>query len=349
MTYLIKRLQSQELGSVTAKNPKPSRGRYLFVSKNSSYLEHLPHLSKTILNDFIILTLVPLYKQHFERCYCTFVYNNDKYHPEIRSGKGQPRDEMRIYSNKSLENNKLLFKKDDILILKPQKIQFKNALGNVEEETLYFTYLVQNLHSDLYKELDNLIKTSPLRGNYAVSDKPIIEVEKSIEVMLKNNDFNSPQGSEESALEVTDTITNLSNRSNTSIESLFTHQSIFRDFVQAGYEGRCAITGQVIRCGNFNNLQAAHIKPKSHNGQYTPNNGILMNRDMHWAFDTGCFTINDNFTIRVHPSVESDFLQSLDGKKILIPKQDFFKPDIKNLNYHQEHIYGTFTSRGRVI
>lgn len=349
MTYLIKRLQSQELGSVSASNPRPSRGRYLFMSKDHTFLQHLPHLSETVLNDFAILTLVPLYKDHFERSYCTFVYNNDTFHPELRSGIGRPRNERRIYSNKSLENEQLLFKKDDIIVLKPQTIQSKNDENELEEEQIYFVYLAQDKESEIYKQLSESIDDSSLRGNYAVMDEPIVEIEQAIEKILCISGTQSEQFSEENAIEVTNNITQRSTNSDTAIESLFKNQTIFRNFVQAGYNGHCAITGQVIRCGNFNNLQAAHIHPRSHDGQYTPNNGILMNRDMHWAFDTGCFTINDDFTIRVHPDVQSDYLQSFNGQQMQLPEQEFFRPAIQNLHYHQEHIYGAFLERGRII
>lgn len=349
MTYLVKRLQSQELGSISPDNPRPSRGRYLFMSKDNNFLQYLPHLSQTVLNDFTILTLIPLYKDQFERSYCTFVYNNDKFHPELRSGVGKPRNEMRIYSNKSLEDHRLLFQAGDILVLKPQMIQIENENHEIEEERVYFTYLAQDRESEIYQHLDTSIDESRIRGNYAVLEEPISEIEDAITALLSTNESQTEQFNEENALEVTGNINRISNTSETAIEGLFTNQTIFRNFVQAGYNRRCAITGQVIRCGDFHNLQAAHIHPRSHAGQYTPNNGILMNRDMHWAFDTGCFTINDDYTIRVHPQVESDYLQSFNGQSIRLPEDEFFRPALHNLHYHQNHIYGAFLERGRII
>lgn len=344
MTYLVKRLQHQELGSVNGPNDTPSRGRYLFLSKNPNFLSYLPHLSQTILNDYRILTLVPLYKDFFERNYCRFVYNNDKY----QVGANGSRDEHRLYSNRSLENNQWLFQRDDIIILKPHTLQ-SNEDGEIVEETIYFVYLENDHCSDLYNQLSFEIENSTIRGNYAIIDEEIQIVEDRILEIMQTRINNSAENeiNESGLLQISNEIINRSD-SQTNIDSLFSNQVMFRDFVSVGYENFCAVTRQVINCGTFNNLQAAHIYPRSHGGSFNPNNGILMNRDIHWAFDTGCFTINDDFTIRVHPQVESEMLQNYNGQRIFVPVQEFFAPSIDNLHYHQQNIFGSFLSRGRI-
>lgn len=350
MTYLLKRLGHQELGSITPKNPTPSRGRYLLISKSIEFLSRLPHLSQTVLNDYQILTIIPLYKNHFERNYCTFVYNNDKYHGG--GNGGSPRDEYRIYLNRALEGDIYYFEKDDILILKPHIIT--HVVNGIEEsETIYFAYLAKDKTSELYQYLNNQINNYPIRGGYGVLNEEIIEVENRIDDFLNNSlghcTYNPEEFNVNTALDVTSRISSLSASSERSIEDLFNSQTIFRNFVQVAYEGRCAITNQVIRSGNFHNLQSAHIHPRSHNGLYTPDNGILMSRDMHWAFDVGCFTIDGRYKIKVHPEVESEFLHSFDGKNIFVPSIDFFRPSLDNLEYHQLHIYGSFLERGRIM
>ncbi|WP_342574011.1 HNH endonuclease [Solibacillus sp. FSL K6-1781] len=350
MTYLLKRLGHQELGSITPQRPTPARGRYLMVTKNNEFLNSLPYLSKTVLNDYQILTIIPLYKNRFERNYCTFVYNNDKYHGG--GNGGQPRDEYRIYLNRALEGDTYYFEANDILVLKPY-IYTTNVGGIDESETVYFAYLEKNRSSKLYRYLDDCINNYPIRGGYGILDDEIEEVEQAINNILDPIDVNPTQNmeyfNENTAIDVSSRITSHLNNSERSIEDLFNSQAMFRNFVQVAYEGRCAVTNQVIRSGNFNNLQAAHIHPRSHNGFYTPNNGILMNRDMHWAFDVGCFTINDDYVIKVHPEVESEYLHSFNGHQIFIPKTDFFQPSLTNLEYHRANIYGTFLKRGRIM
>ena len=350
MTYLVKKLGHQGLGSITPSRPSPQRGRYLFVPKNSTYLQHLPHLSQTVLNDFQILTIVPLYKNSFERNYCTFVYNNDAYHGGGGINNGRGRDEYRIYSNQVLEDNQLLFQTHDILVLKPYSLEI-NADEINETEQVYFAYLVQAQNSTLYNYLSSEIENSNIRGNYAVLEEEIEEIDNRIDIILNTvaQQTNSFTNNNTGADSVTNNINNFANSSDTSINNLFTSQQMFKDFLNVGYQGLCAITREVISCGQFNNLQAAHIRPRSHGGNYNPSNGILLNRELHWAFDIGCFTILENLTIQVHPAVESAFLQKLDGTYIFIPEIEFFRPAIESLNYHREHIYGAFLNRGRIV
>jgi len=115
-----------------------------------------------------------------------------------------------------------------------------------------------------------------------------------------------------------------------------------------GYETLCAVTGTVIRYESFFNLEAAHIKPKSHGGLFLPNNGIALCRDMHWAFDKGFFTLSMNNTVIVHPNINSEWLRSFDGKSIRVPKDPFFRPSIENIEYHSRNVYGLFLTSGRL-
>ena len=79
-----------------------------------------------------------------------------------------------------------------------------------------------------------------------------------------------------------------------------------------------------------------------------PNNGLALSRDIHWSFDKGFFTLNDDYTISVHPEVESDFLKSFDEKHIFIPSVDFLKPSHESIQYHRENVYGLFLTSGRL-
>lgn len=87
----------------------------------------------------------------------------------------------------------------------------------------------------------------------------------------------------------------------------------------------------------------------SSKGLYLPSNGIALCRDMHWAFDKGMFTIDDNFKVIVHPEVESNYLKKYNRKSLFIPENAFFRPDINNLHYHQTHIYGLFKTSGSLV
>lgn len=50
----------------------------------------------------------------------------------------------------------------------------------------------------------------------------------------------------------------------------------------------------------------------------------------------------------VHPKATSDYLRSFDGKKIRLPQNPFFIPDLNNVKYHRDNVYGLFLTTGRL-
>ena len=97
--YYLKKCGHQELGSVGA-NGRANRGRYLLTSMDQNVLSFFPPLSVAQLNDCALLPIVPLFSG--EKVYCNFVYHNDKFHG---STAAHPRNEYRIYLNRSLEGD----------------------------------------------------------------------------------------------------------------------------------------------------------------------------------------------------------------------------------------------------
>jgi len=125
--------------------------------------------------------------------------------------------------------------------------------------------------------------------------------------------------------------------------SLFNSVS-FRDFVMNAYGYKCAVTGKVIRYKDLFNLEAAHIKPQAHRGSFLPCNGIAMCRDMHWAFDKGFFTIDDNYNIIVSKAIESSWLyREFNGKQIFVPTVEYFRPHKIFLQWHRNAVFEKFS------
>lgn len=334
MTYYIKRLGFQELGSVT-ETGTTNRGRYIYISKDQSVLSEFPPLSETVHNDMALLPIVPLYNDRMIKTYCSLVYNNDKYHG---STARNPRNEYRLYLNNMLENNELLFKTDDIVVLKPEVITVE-VDGFQEEQKVYYLDLIQEESSELYQYLNELINESSLLGGHATYNGNLSYFEDKITSMA--NTLTVEQ-------RVDDSVTRqLEDSSEEYVAQLF-NASNFRDFLMVGYQELCAVSRTVIRSDRFLNLEAAHIKPNSHGGLFLPNNGLALSRDLHFAFDKGFFTINDDFTIRVHDEVTSDYLKNYDGEKIYVPSDNFFQPSQENLAYHQNEVFGLFLTSGRL-
>ena len=326
--YYLKRCCSQELGSVE-RTGVPQRGRYLLTSMSEEILSFFPPLSKEQLNDSAILPVIPLYSG--EKVYCNYVYHNDKYHG---STARLPRNEYRFYLNKSLEGDSLRFTTGDIVVFRKEEITEDDI-----KQTVYLMDLVHPGETEYYNRLNTIIDEYSLTaGGYGLYRGLIDIFENKVESVLEN----------QPSVKIDDSVTTkIINTSANAIADLF-NPSSFRDFVMLGYGNRCAITGTVIQCKSYSNLEAAHIWPKSHGGLLMPNNGIALCRDMHWAFDKGFFTLNDNLQIQVHPDVESDYLLSFNGKSIRKPDNSFFIPDPTNLNYHQNNVYGLFLTSGRL-
>lgn len=331
MQYYIKRCGRQELGSVDA-DGHPHRGRYLLTSKNKDVLGFFPILSEQQLNDFAPVGIIPLYEPD-RTVYCNFVYHNDKYH---NSTAVHPRDEYRLYLNLELEGGQYRFKEGDYLI-------FRRV---TEEDGKLYLYHVTSDQSNLVDFCDRQIKHSSIRGGYALCNDPISAVEDSISTAIDTSQTILVDEVLQKRLQ--QTLTTEHTLFTEQMSSLFKSQSMFRDFVAVGYEGKCAITRKVIRYHDLMNIEAAHIRPRAHNGNSLPSNGMMLSRDFHWAFDKGFFTLTDDFRIRVHSDVDSDFLSPYDGQKIFLPSNTFFQPSLENIRWHREHVYGLFRDQGSI-
>lgn len=331
MKYYLKKCGFQELGSVGS-DGKGNRGRYLLTSLNTEVSSFFPPLSVAQKNDSALLAIIPLYTG--EKVYCNYVYHNDKFHG---STVNHPRNECRIYLNKSLEDNQILFKTGDILIFRKDVIEDQEG----EIQTIYYLDRLADTESMLYKACNGLIEKSDINGGYAMYEGAFSEYEEKV---AKQKDIG------QSKVAIDKTVTNKVTQDNNSINvvaGLFNAYT-FRDFVMVGYENVCAVTRTVIRYNAFTNLEAAHIMPRSHGGLFLPSNGLALTRDFHWAFDKGFFTIDDDMRVKVHDKVQSTYLHSFDKKEIYLPNDSFFVPDVANLHYHQENVYGLFLTTGRL-
>jgi hypothetical protein len=327
--YYIKKVGFQEAGSPD-KNGKLQRGKYILVSKKSE--DFFPPLSQTEFNDTIILPIVP--PDSNKKVYCRYIYHNDKYHGSTAKS---PRNEYRLYINSDLDPTRSYFKPDDIIVF--------NKIETEDNVSIYQTISFRPEENN-YKVLDDLIANSELYGGHALIKEKISFIDDStlniegLEIVVPEDVKNvvkkkQEEYSKDSSEEIEET----------KGANLFNSVS-FRDFVLLGYQNKCAITSEAIYYDKLINLEAAHIKPKSHSGSFLPCNGIAMSRDIHWAFDKGMFTINDDYTITVHKDIKNTILSKYDNQKINVPKEDFFKPEKNFLKYHKEKVFGLFKHSG---
>lgn len=338
-SYYIHKVGSQEMGSVERNNGKPQRGRYFLIAKEC--LSFFPHLSSVALNDKAPVFIVPTYGADTVKVLCTIDYHNQK-HSLIDYAGENPRDEVRIYMNQQIDPD-LYFRTGDLAIFEKFVIngEIIYSLTRIRNGEDGHAFLSQYLFENARKPHRS---NAMYEGELAFIRKPTIGVDTQISV---SND------AEEYLESASTDILSHENDNTLTVEQQLGGQLFnsvtFRQFVLFAYEYRCAITRKVIRYGELCNLEAAHIKPQAHNGQFLPCNGIAMSRDMHFAFDKGFFTIDHNYNVQVANQLRgSEFYEEFNGTHIFVPQVEFYKPNTAFLDYHREHIFQTFSQIRRL-
>ena len=112
--------------------------------------------------------------------------------------------------------------------------------------------------------------------------------------------------------------------------------------VREAYGNRCAITGlKIINGGGRPEVQAAHIRPVADHGPDSIRNGMALSGTVHWMFDRGLISIDENYKILKAKNKFPEEMNRMlhpDGGLILPEDQGMF-PHQKFLEYHREHIF----------
>ncbi|MNS73616.1 hypothetical protein D3C72_1070620 [compost metagenome] len=114
----------------------------------------------------------------------------------------------------------------------------------------------------------------------------------------------------------------------------------FRRVVRAAYDNRCAVTGlRLINGGGRPEVQAAHIQAVEHKGPDSVRNGLALSGTIHWMFDRGLLSVDDDMTILKAKSglpVEVEGLINASGR-LNLPKDPGQWPHPAYLTHHREH------------
>ncbi len=116
----------------------------------------------------------------------------------------------------------------------------------------------------------------------------------------------------------------------------------FSTAVKAAYRDTCAVTGlRLINGGGRSEVQAAHIRPVERNGPDSVRNGIALSGTVHWMFDRGLISFDDDGSLLV----AKDHVPDEIGRALFreraprYPERLDLRPHPRFLEFHRENIF----------
>lgn len=128
----------------------------------------------------------------------------------------------------------------------------------------------------------------------------------------------------------------------TTLVSRVVRDVAFTRNVRIAYEGTCAFTGlNVVDAAGRHEVEAAHIKSVAYSGPDSVRNGIALSRTLHWMFDRGIFSIEDDGKILSAKKHVPDRIQELLNPSgyITFPANGTVTPHRSFLRYHRENVF----------
>lgn len=354
MDCLVKRLQHQEL-AYSGTTPGRRGGQYFYIP--AEYADFFPHLRRDVLNDTQIL-IVRLTGRAgtFGPSQCKYVYHNDKFH---NSTAASPRNERRLYLNDSINPERQVLLKDDIVVI------FQRTFLNEEGRQERFYLIVQVRQSPAtardFAALDQILQSGELRSKaYARIDEYQVSAIPAIRAAMHATDesvIQQPIAIHDVAVlqEVSRAIDQRGQSEENLDEEIGELEQQLKRMICYRYGYKCAVSGVGFRWEDggttrFGKLEGAHIKPRAHGGDYSPENIIPLRPDIHQLFDRGLFRITEDLMIDVHPAAIPERgladLTALNGRAIVRP--DGITPSRANLNHHRQHVFGIFQAGGQI-
>jgi putative restriction endonuclease len=119
-------------------------------------------------------------------------------------------------------------------------------------------------------------------------------------------------------------------------------EAAFAMRVKDAYENTCAMTGlKIINGGGRAEVQAAHIRPVADHGPDSIRNGLALSATVHWMFDRGLVSVDDDYSILVAKDRVPDTVTRLmrDDRQLLLPGRVSQRPHIQFLRFHREQVF----------
>ena len=116
----------------------------------------------------------------------------------------------------------------------------------------------------------------------------------------------------------------------------------FSAAIKTAYRDTCAVTGlKLINGGGRSEVQAAHIRPVADRGPDSVRNGIALSGTVHWMFDRGLISVDDDYGLLIAKSAVPDTVKRLINPEmhLIVPDRVEDRPHQQFLRYHRETVY----------
>jgi putative restriction endonuclease len=127
---------------------------------------------------------------------------------------------------------------------------------------------------------------------------------------------------------------------------------VFKAQIQSAYDKRCAVTGlRLVNGGGRAEAQAAHIVPVSESGPDLVQNGLSLSSTVHWMFDRGLISVEDDFrilTAKHHVPPELAQLVNKTGH-LIAPDIVSLRPHAKFLRWHREKRFNRLLKNSSIL
>ncbi|MGO8255558.1 HNH endonuclease [Rhizobium ruizarguesonis] len=116
----------------------------------------------------------------------------------------------------------------------------------------------------------------------------------------------------------------------------------FSTAIKAAYHDTCAVTGiKLFNGGGCSEVQAAHIRPVADGGPDSVRNGLTLSGTVHWMFDRGMISVDDDYSLLIASGGVPDAVARLinQERRLLVPNRPDERPNSQFLHYHRERVF----------
>jgi putative restriction endonuclease len=227
--------------------------------------------------------------------------------------------------------------------LKPNatKIKSISSFKNLKEN-IAFAEIDQQLFLLLSDKVASTVLENTLLNNYFPNTKDTYQskgTEKQyvLEFEIKNQIVNDTKEEYQTKMHQLETILT----ENEIEEERYIRGGIFKKEIPKIYNNQCCISGmKITTTSNAQMVDACHIVPFSLSNDDTISNGICLSPNLHRAFDRGLITINEEYLVRISPTVteteSTHGITQFAGKRIWLPSDIKLYPSSQNFAWHRK-------------